>query len=101
MANVDVDINEGRMNAFLLEARHDALEDSQAELVAVAQETVHVITGNLRRNIKVGDVNADATEAEVVADTDYAIYEHDGTRYRPPHPFFTEAIDILTARNAG
>jgi hypothetical protein len=100
VADARIDIDNAALEAVLLVARRGALEETQAELVGAAQQTVHVITGNLRRNIKRGDINADATEAEVVADTDYAVYEALGTRYRPPHNFFTEAIDILSARNA-
>ncbi len=90
-------INEAAFQAVAVAARRAALEDAQARLTVAAQGTVHVITGNLRRNIRPGRMDAEGGEAEVIADTDYAIFEHDGTRYRPGHPFFHEAIDRLSA----
>jgi HK97 gp10 family phage protein len=93
---VNVDINYAANEAVLLAARRDALEDAQARIAASAQQTVHVITGNLRRSIRPTRLDAERGEAEVLADTDYAIYEHNGTRYRSGHPFFHEAIDRET-----
>jgi HK97 gp10 family phage protein len=93
---VNVDINHAANEAVLLAARRDALEDAQARLTIAAQQTVHVITGNLRRSIGPGRLDAERGEAEVEAKADYAIYEHNGTRYRSGHPFFHEAIDRET-----
>lgn len=60
-----------------------------------AKEKVHVITGNLKRNITTGLESSSATEATVRIGTnvEYAPYEEFGTRYRGPHPYLRPALD--------
>lgn len=103
MADVDVDINEAANEAALYAWRRDALENGGMELLIVAQEECPVDTGNLRRNHKLGEPNANATEIEIVADTDYSLPVHDGHRivawghdtgrYQPANPWLRRAID--------
>lgn len=93
MADVDVDINGAAQEAALLAWRRDALENEGAALMAVAMEEAPVDTGNLRRSHKLGEPNADATEIEIVADTDYSLYVHDGTRRQSAQPWMRRAID--------
>lgn len=88
-----VDVNHAANEAVLLAARQAALDAAGENLEAAAKQTVHVLTGNLRDEIAYIGVNPQVTEGYVLADTNYALHEHDGTRYRPGHPFFHEAID--------
>jgi HK97 gp10 family phage protein len=95
---VRVGLNHAANEAVAMAARKAALDDAGLRIEGTAKQTVHVITGNLRRSIRYAGTNPQAAEGYVEATASYSVYEHEGTRYRPPHPFFTEAIDREASR---
>ncbi len=110
---MNVDINQAANEEILLAARHAALEDGGAKVLGRCVQNSPEDSGNLRRNHKLGDVDEQARKVEVVADTDYAFFVHDGwarrgesTEEDPEGPvvasyegnsWMTRSIDELTA----
>lgn len=87
-----------------LRGLHDACSSREAKEISMAggeviasyaKMIVHVITGDLRRSIRV-EPASDGT-ADVIAGgingVDYAPYEEFGTRFRSAHPYMRPALD--------
>lgn len=71
-------------------------EESEAAadlLVSEWQSRVHVVTGKYKRSIK-KQKRGDKTYL-VEAGVEYAKFEEYGTRYRPPHPAFEPAKEVV------
>lgn len=94
-------VNQAGLDAVSFDARKVAIDDAGEDLEGAAKETVHVLTGNLREQIAYQGANPQATEGYVLADAEYALVEHEGSRHREAHPFFTEAIDVVAASPDG
>lgn len=97
----DFRVNQAGLDAVAFDARKVAIDSAGEDLEEAAQNTVHVLTGNLRDRIGYQGADPKAEEGTALADTDYAEYEHNGTRNREGHPFFTEAIDVVAASPDG
>lgn len=114
----DVRLDNSAIEALLRDARGEALEDTGAELLGKCMENSPVKSGNLRRNHRLGDVDEDAGEVEVIADADYAAAVHEGwERFeggRDPetgegrgdsvasyegNPWMTRSVDEIAAEN--
>ena len=93
MADIRISIDNGALEAAARAARKDALVDAAARINVRAQALSPVDTGNLRRSHKVEGPDAAARSAEVVADTPYSIYVHEGTRNQAAQPWLTRAVD--------
>lgn len=109
-----VEIFDTPLQAVLRDARHDALEDAGLEITRHAQAEAPVgpsrpghTGGNLRRNIEFEGVNADATEARVVAKAPYSAAQNNGftqkrvTKAGRPYvihfrgnPYMNRAVDL-------
>lgn len=98
---MDFKPNHAAIDVVAFDARKVAIDASGEDLEDAAKETVHEVTKKLKDNIAYVGVNPQATEGHVLADTDYALHEHSGSRYREGHPFFTEAIDVVAASPDG
>ncbi|NDL58641.1 HK97 gp10 family phage protein [Phytoactinopolyspora mesophila] len=61
---------------------------------AAAVASAPVDSGRLRSDITIDgpDVGTDSITYKVVANTDYAIFIHNGTRYIDGRPFLTDAL---------
>ena len=97
----DFRVNQAGLDAVAFDARKAGIDISGEDVEGAAKETVHVLTGNLRDEIGYQGVDPQANEGYVLADTDYAELEHNGTRHREAHPYFTEAIDVVAASPDG
>jgi hypothetical protein len=81
VARVDVEINNAAMEAVLLAARRDALEDGGADLIDACMEESPVgKTGHLRRSHKLGERDPEARYIDVENDAEYALAVHDGAK---------------------
>lgn len=109
-----VDINNAAMEELLFGVRKQTLEETAEDLKNRCVQNAPERTGELKREHKVGEVNLDATEVEVVADTDYAASVHEGARAHEipnafgrgepvehpgndPNPWMSRSIDQMAA----
>lgn len=74
-----------------------------AEIIKTeVQKRAHVITGFMRDSVKVepGTPGSLYSEAGVVAEAHYSVFEEYGTRFRPAHPWFRPGVQAAQNRVA-
>jgi HK97 gp10 family phage protein len=99
--SIDFESNSRRVLRVLESGLEEALEDIGDDLMDQALDQMDRLiydtplgegderTGDLRASL---DYDRDGLELEVYADTDYAVFVHEGTRKESPKPFLTNAL---------
>jgi len=86
--------NFGRMARTVAEIITDEIDATAAAVLAEGKRRVHVLSGATRAS---GRIERQGPYAADVIFGEGAVFEEYGTRYRPPHPFLTPAMEAQRA----
>jgi HK97 gp10 family phage protein len=91
MASIKVNKNKlPQLPQIINDLMADAITKAAGDIVAHADPNTPVDTGHLKND---KEIEVDGLSGKVHWKSDYALYVHEGTRYRPSQPFAADAAE--------